>query len=319
MEVDESILEKINKFTRRKLSLEEVYVFSIILCDNDIDRDNECFTIETLRKLSNMFIGKTGIFDHNPKGVNQNSRIFNTEVLINESKFTRNGEVYHYIKADAYMLKTKSNQDLILEIDGGIKKEVSIGCSIGKITCSICGKDLKKDFCNHKLGQVYDNKICYKVLENPLDAYEWSFVAIPSQVNAGVIKNYKLKDIVPFLNGEIGNNFVNSIKNFNDNFINLSKSQIEYIKSHIDNLEKKAEICDVYIDDLKQEIVRLNFLTGEKIKSSVLKKVIDKMEIEELKDFKNSYNNQIDNKNKGLSSLFIDENLKTQKNNEFKI
>ena len=34
-------LELINKLTRRKLSEDEVYVFSLVLCDNDIDRDYE--------------------------------------------------------------------------------------------------------------------------------------------------------------------------------------------------------------------------------------------------------------------------------------
>lgn len=287
------------------------------MCDNEIDRDNECFSINSLKKLSNMFIGKTGIFDHNPKGINQNSRIFDAKVLLDENKLTKNNEVYHYIKADAYMLKIKSNQDLILEIDGGIKKEVSVGCSVEKTFCSICGKDLKANFCNHKLGETYDNKICCKILENPLDAYEWSFVAIPSQINAGVIKNYN-NNLSFFLNGSVDDNFIHSIKNFNKNFINLSKGQINYIKNYINILEKKASVSEVYLQDLKQEIIRFNFLTGEKIKSSVLKNVIDKMDISELKDFKNSYTNQIDSKSNNLSNLFVKEDLKTQKNNEFK-
>ena len=37
--MDKSILDKINRFTRRKLGEDEVYVFDIVLCDNDIDRD----------------------------------------------------------------------------------------------------------------------------------------------------------------------------------------------------------------------------------------------------------------------------------------
>ena len=51
--MDKSILDKINKFTRRPLSEDEVYVFSVILCDNDIDRDCERFSenaLDTLRE-----------------------------------------------------------------------------------------------------------------------------------------------------------------------------------------------------------------------------------------------------------------------------
>ena len=36
-------LAKINRFSRRELSVEEVYVFSLLLCDNEVDRDYERF------------------------------------------------------------------------------------------------------------------------------------------------------------------------------------------------------------------------------------------------------------------------------------
>ena len=45
------ILDKINKFTRRPFSEDEVYVFSVILCDNDIDRDCERFSDEALETI----------------------------------------------------------------------------------------------------------------------------------------------------------------------------------------------------------------------------------------------------------------------------
>ena len=72
-----------------------------------------------------MFIGKTGIFDHNPKGENQTARIFDTEVKIYTDNKNSVGEPYACLVAKAYMLRTAKNQDLIAEIDAGIKKEVS--------------------------------------------------------------------------------------------------------------------------------------------------------------------------------------------------
>ena len=39
-------LELINKYSRREITEDEVYVFSVVLCDNDIDRDNERFTVD---------------------------------------------------------------------------------------------------------------------------------------------------------------------------------------------------------------------------------------------------------------------------------
>ena len=39
-----SELEQINKYTRRELKEDEVYVFPVVLCDNEIDRDGERFS-----------------------------------------------------------------------------------------------------------------------------------------------------------------------------------------------------------------------------------------------------------------------------------
>ncbi|MDE6595861.1 MAG: hypothetical protein K2K44_07625, partial [Oscillospiraceae bacterium] len=75
------LLEKLNKFTRRELAEDEVYIFTVTLCDNEIDRDNECFSRKSLEEMAEKFIGVTGIFDHDPKGGNQTARLFCTEVV----------------------------------------------------------------------------------------------------------------------------------------------------------------------------------------------------------------------------------------------
>ena len=48
----------INAYSRRTLTKDEVYVFGVVLCDNDIDRDNERFTVESLFELEKLFVGK---------------------------------------------------------------------------------------------------------------------------------------------------------------------------------------------------------------------------------------------------------------------
>lgn len=184
------ILDKINKFTRREFSEEEIYVFSVILCDNDIDRDYECFSDKALQKLKELFIGKTGIFDHNTSTSNQNARIFETEIVADSERKTRNGNIYKYLKASAYMIRTDENKNLIAEIDGGIKKEVSISCSANKHICSVCGTDRTKNGCNHIKGKTFNSNLCHIILDDISDAYEWSFVAVPAQVNAGVTKKF---------------------------------------------------------------------------------------------------------------------------------
>lgn len=184
------ILDKINKFTRRQFSEDELYTFSVILCDNDIDRDCERFSDDALKSLSSMFIGKTGIFDHDPSTANQNARIFDTELVTDENRRTKTGAPYKFLRAMAYMIRTDNNRDLIAEIDGGIKKEVSISCSAAKRVCSVCGCDKSKGTCSHVKGKLYGDKVCHVVLDGISDAYEWSFVAVPAQVNAGVTKKF---------------------------------------------------------------------------------------------------------------------------------
>lgn len=183
-------LELIGRYTRRELAPEEVYTFPVVLCDNEIDRDGERFSIPALEGLAELFVGKTGIFDHEAKGKNQTARIYRCQVERDQGRTTAAGEVYHCLRAGAYLLRMPGNEELIREIDGGIKKEVSVGCAVGRSVCSICGADRRKAPCSHRPGERYEGKLCHVILEEPTDAYEWSFVAIPAQPGAGVTKGF---------------------------------------------------------------------------------------------------------------------------------
>ena len=52
-EVTDKELELINAYSRRKLTKDEVYVFGVVLCDNDIDRDNEVLLWSRFLNLKN--------------------------------------------------------------------------------------------------------------------------------------------------------------------------------------------------------------------------------------------------------------------------
>lgn len=182
-------LALIGQYTRKEMSREELYTFPVILCDNDIDRDGEKFTVSALNELAKLFIGKTGIFDHDMSSKDQTARIYTAGVETDSTRKTADGEVYTYLRAKAYMLRTEKNRDLIAEIDAGIKKETSVGCSVGSISCSVCGREIRSGECEHIKGRSYSGKKCYHLLSAPLDAYEWSFVAVPAQKNAGVTKS----------------------------------------------------------------------------------------------------------------------------------
>ncbi len=167
----------INHYIRGEFSPSEIYTFIVRLCDNEIDRDYERFSKGALETLAYLFLGKTGILGSLPQE-NQTARIYSTWVE-KEDRLTSAGEPYCSLKAKAYMIRGGENDGLIAQIEGGIKKEVSVGCGIGEITCSICGQDVRQG-CPHEKGKFYGGKMCHHILSAPTDAYEWSFVVAPS-------------------------------------------------------------------------------------------------------------------------------------------
>ena len=167
-------LEAVNRFAKTVLTEEQVYIFSVRLCDNEVDRDLERFAAEALETLGELFVGKSGIFDHQWSARGQTARIYRTEMVREPSRVTVAGDPYCWLKGWAYLLRTEKNADLIAEIEGGIKKEVSVGCSVARRVCSICGAEAGT--CTHEKGRTYGEQLCFTELREPTDAYEWSFV-----------------------------------------------------------------------------------------------------------------------------------------------
>lgn len=184
----EEDLALIHKWTRRAIPAEELYVFRASLCDNEIDRDGERFTRASLDKLAELFPGKTGLFDHSGKTGDQVMRIYAAEVIEDPARKTKTGEAYAALCARVYLLRGGENDALIRAIDGGIKKEVSVSCAVRRVLCSVCGRPFGREGCSHQKGKTYDGALCHAVLEDPTDAYEFSFVAVPAQPAAGVQK-----------------------------------------------------------------------------------------------------------------------------------
>ena len=173
-------LEAINAQARAKLDAEQVYVFSLRLCDDQVDRDHERFDTQALPGLAKLFIGKTGVVDHKWSSDAQVARIFATEVVKEDG--------VSFIKAWAYIRRGGHADEIIADIEAGIKKEVSVGCAMGLAVCSVCGSEYGS--CGHQKGQHYDGQLCCAILREPMDAYEFSFVAVPAQKEAGVLKGF---------------------------------------------------------------------------------------------------------------------------------
>lgn len=195
LEVTEDDLKKINKYTLVPVTAEEVFIFKAVMADNEQDDRNFMpFNLKALQALKKLYPGKTMLKDHYRRADNQIARIYDTELVQDPAKQTELGEAHTELVAKIYMIKTASNADLIAEIKGGIKKEVSTSCTPEKMVCSICGRDNMKEYCLHWPGVEYalrdgSKKRCTMLLDGAKDAYELSFVAVPAQPRAGTHKS----------------------------------------------------------------------------------------------------------------------------------
>ena len=87
-QVEQRDLEEINALSKGELKAEDVYVFSLRLCDNEVDRDFQRFDREALERLGELFVGKSGLFDHQWSAEGQTARIYRTEVYREDGAVT---------------------------------------------------------------------------------------------------------------------------------------------------------------------------------------------------------------------------------------
>lgn len=248
---DREELALINALARRELGEDEVYTFALRLCDNDIDRDGERFDDGTLDALAPMFVGVSGVFDHQWSARGQTARIYRAGVVEGEGVLTADGRAYRYLKGWAYLMRTAENAALIAEIDGGIKREVSVGCAVDKVICSVCGQEL--DGCPHEKGEEYGGQVCCGVLTGAKDVYEWSFVAVPAQRGAGVLKRFGGED------------------------------------RRLAPLRKEAELGRKYLAELRREVVRLAMLADDQLDGAIFARAAERMEEPELLELRGAY------------------------------
>lgn len=252
----EGDLAEINRFAKTPLEAKEVYAFCVKLCDNEVDRELERFDEEALQELGDRFVGKSGMFDHRWSAQGQTARIYRTELVREPGRITAAGDGYCYLKGYAYLLRSEKNQDLIAEIEGGIKKEVSVGCSVKRRSCSICGAE--SGSCAHVPGERYGDRLCYTQLQEVADAYEWSFVAVPAQRDAGVMKRFRQEGGTQR------------------------------------TLLKEAALGKKYLQSLRQEVVRLAMLSDDALDGEVFSKAVAQLEEQELLDLCRVYQRSVE-------------------------
>lgn len=182
-------MEAINSLALEPLAPEDVYAFSVVACDNEIDRAMERFDDSALEEMAAKYVGKTVIKDHHRSADNQFARIFAASVEEPGGE-TSDGRALKQLVVKCYALDNEANSAMIADIRAGIKKEVSVSFSPMVVKCSICGRNNREKMCRHWPGKEYDGRECHFELSDIADCYELSFVAVPCQPGAGTKKDY---------------------------------------------------------------------------------------------------------------------------------
>ncbi len=295
----------INKLSLKELEATDIFCFSVTLCDNDIDRDFERFSEEALKSLEKLFVGKTGIQNHSMKAEDQACRTYKTQLIHDNTRKTVDGKPYIYLKAWCYTVRNEKNSSLIADIEAGIKKEVSISCSSANKICSICGKN----HCQHLAGRKYNGEICYKTITDITDAYEWSFVAVPAQRNAGVTKSFKKEKSMEEI--------LKSIKESKS--LTLDSAELSRLGSYIAELNKKSENGEKYRQSLVEQAKKSFSICMPQLDSSSVDELLKGLEVDCLEKVNAQLKKGTEKLVPITSQLYVEEQSnQTNANSQFK-
>lgn len=157
----------IQRYLKNPADADRCFVFKIKLCNNEADRDYECFDTSTLKAFADMYEGKTGMITVD--GVTSYPRIYHTWIRTSENLKTQDGDAYCELWAKAFLIQDSKNAKAIQAIQSKKYDKVSVSCSIRRIVCNICGKES----CWHVKGTLYGGKEIHRVLLDPTEVFEW--------------------------------------------------------------------------------------------------------------------------------------------------
>lgn len=148
------------KLCRENISEEDVFAFTIRVCDNAIDKDAERLSVSALYQIAEMLYGKTGIIsDKSIYDKDVVARIYQANVCCDYNKKTIIGEDYQYVEAKAFIIYNDNTKTICKMIQSEQIQEVSIGCAVA----------------THK-KRVSPDYGEYTELRDVTEVYEWAFV-----------------------------------------------------------------------------------------------------------------------------------------------
>ena len=166
-------LAAINALSSTRLKWEDVFVRSMYLCsDQPCETDWSRFTPRALEQIVQLVVGQSVISGHDRRSLPL-ARFFKAAVV--QRSGGEAGLSSQWVRAWFYWLReTSGATDLLLNIDGGIYREVSIAWRYRHWKCSICGQE--DGICHHRPGELVGNERCLRIIDEVLDVLEGSLV-----------------------------------------------------------------------------------------------------------------------------------------------
>lgn len=147
-------VDKVKEYLKGSPFGEDAMLFSFIAADNDIDKENERFSLKSLKTIASLLIGKRGQIGLSTDCKYAGARVIETNVKFDPYKKTKYGWAYIYVEAIAFIQRNMASQKICEKIDNDEITEVSLGVS--------CGHKHKSSDCT--------------ILTDVTDVYEWSLV-----------------------------------------------------------------------------------------------------------------------------------------------
>lgn len=147
-------VDKVKEYLKGSPFGEDAMLFSFIAADNDIDKENERFSLKSLKTIASLLVGKRGQIGLSADCKYAGARVIETNVRFDPYKKTKYGWAYIYVEAIAFIQRNMASQKICEKIDNDEITEVSLGVS--------CGHKHKSFDCT--------------ILTDVTDVYEWSLV-----------------------------------------------------------------------------------------------------------------------------------------------
>lgn len=175
-EPDDEHLKLINKFSKRPFKKNEVMSVPIAASNTKKDRGYEHFTRDpALYSFAKMYPGMPGLEDHDWSIKSIVGKIYKADVIGNE--------------LIVHMFIPRRLTDICEAVLDGLVNRVSVGFAVDpeRYRCDSCKKPILSMDCPHIPGDMDEKgNTVTLTIEDIIDVFELSFVAVPMNADAGV-------------------------------------------------------------------------------------------------------------------------------------